>query len=210
MFSRLKPVDVFWSIQNWFYFVLIIYFFSQFESWQVNCESKSLHDVWRPIVWEIGSVEHDWQNLSSTDRCCQLVISLLMSAIHGVIQLKWMACYLQWCCHPVRTIVQHCLLTLVKLLSLGEEKSMCAGVPHKKMEEKGSLEKLNCMTLHSVPPTLERKHYMESVFYMENRRQTYLKASSNIIGVIIGDLNFLVCFKYAASISQYQCINTSL
>ncbi len=81
---------------------------------QVNCEAKSLHDMWRPIVWKIGTVERDWQNHRSTDRCCQLVISPLMSAIHSVIQQKWMACYSQRCCLPIRTILRLCLLTLVK------------------------------------------------------------------------------------------------
>lgn len=64
----------------------------------------------------------------------------------------------------------------------GRRKSMCTGV-QKPMEEKRSLEKLNCMKLYNVPPTLERKYYREP---------------------------FSSLFQETASISQYQCMNTSI
>lgn len=104
---------------------------SYFESWQVNREAKSLYDMWRPIIWKIGSVEHDWQNNRSTDRCWQLVISLLMTAIYRIIQQELIACYCRDVAFQREQFSSIACWQCWSSYHWEKKKNMCAGVPKK-------------------------------------------------------------------------------
>lgn len=53
----------------------------------------------------------------------------------------------------------------------GRRKSICAGVPHKTNGRERIFRKIKLHDSHKMSLKLERKNYIESVFWMKNRRR---------------------------------------